>query len=149
MENKNYHVDIHASRERVWQVLWEDAYYREWTSHFTEGSHAVGEWKKGGKILFLDPNQQGMVSIIEELIPAEYMSFKHIGGVKDGVEDYTSPEIKKYVDAGARERYTLKEVDGKTSLDIDVDVDESYQEHFENTWPKALKALKELAEGDR
>ncbi len=72
------------------------------------------------------------------------MSFKHLGEVRDGVEDTTSEKVKVW--SGATESYTLNENDGKTEVVVDMDINEEFAEMFKNTWPKALKILKELAE---
>jgi len=45
-------IDINATKEKVWDILWNDATYTQWTSIFCEGSHAVSDWKEGSKILF-------------------------------------------------------------------------------------------------
>ena len=61
MENRNFSVDIKASREKVWNALWgDDSAYRKWSSAFTEGSYAVTDnWKEGTKVLFPDPKGSG------------------------------------------------------------------------------------------
>ena len=66
MTKQEFKVSINAPREKVWEVLWNDATYPAWTSAFSEGSHAVTDWKKGSKILFLDGKGSGMVSTIAE-----------------------------------------------------------------------------------
>ena len=38
--------------------------YRDWTSAFAEGSHFVGSWEEGARILFLGPSGDGMVATI-------------------------------------------------------------------------------------
>jgi uncharacterized protein YndB with AHSA1/START domain len=144
MEKQTYSIDINAPREKVWETLWGDSSYRAWTAAFAEGSHVKTDWKKGSKALFLDGKNQGMVSEIAESKPNEYMSFRHLGMVTDGKEDTESESVKKW--AGAMENYTLKADGGKTHLVIDIDIDESHKEYFENTWPKALDSLKRMAE---
>jgi hypothetical protein len=37
-------------------------------------------------------------------------------------------------------------VDEGTELAVDIDIPSSYQAYFEGVWPKALEAVKELAE---
>jgi hypothetical protein len=112
---------------------------------FCEGSHVNSDWKEGSKILFLDGKGNGMVSLVNQHRPSEYMSFKHIGILKDGVEDTDSEEVQKF--AGAQENYTLTTVEnGKTKLAIDVDTDDKYKDFFEGVWPKALQKVKEMAE---
>jgi hypothetical protein len=144
MVKQQFKTTINAPREKVWNILWDDATYRQWTSAFSEGSRAETDWKKGSKVLFLDGSGQGMAATIADNKPNEFMSIKHLGVVKDGVEDYDSPEVKAW--AGAMENYTLKTQDGKTELTIDMDITEEYKEMFAQMWPKALAKVKELAE---
>jgi len=144
MERKSFSISVNASREKIWDVLWSDSSYRQWTSVFAEGSRAETDWKKGSKVLFHDGKGDGMVSTIIENIPNEYMSIKHLGEVKNGIEDTTSEKVKQW--AGAMENYTLKEVNGKTELTVDMDIAEEYKDYFLTTWPKALEKIKELAE---
>jgi hypothetical protein len=144
MEKLNFSTNINAPKEKVWQTLWEDSTYRKWTAPFAEGSYAITDWNEGSKVLFLDGSGRGMVSKVAINKPNEYMSFEHLGEVKDGVEDTTSDAIKAW--AGARENYTLKEDKGVTTLSIDMDMDEKHKQYFVDTWPKALEQLKVLAE---
>lgn len=144
MEKMNFKTVINAAPEKIWNILWNDASYREWTAAFTEGSYAVTDWKKGSKVLFLDGKGQGMVSKIAENRPNEFMSIEHLGVVKDGVEDTSSEEIKGW--AGAHENYTLKKVNGKTELIVDMDVTDDFKDYFKETWPKALESVRRLSE---
>jgi uncharacterized protein YndB with AHSA1/START domain len=136
----HYTVDIDAPRERVWAVLWDDKTYRDWTSAFMEGSHAVSDWKEGSKIQFLDPSGNGMASIIEKKVPNERMTFRHIGEIKAGKED---PAPSSW--ANAREEYTLRDNGRGTTLTLDTDAADEHKEMFEKAFPKALQRLKELA----
>ena len=144
MEKHEFKITINGPREKVWKVLWDDASYREWTSVFAPGSCAKTDWKKGSEIQFLDEKNDGMISRVEENIPNEYMSIEHLGYVKNGVEDRESEEVKKWT--GAHENYTLKSVNGKTELVVDMDIADEYKDYFANTWPKALEKVKELSE---
>jgi carbon monoxide dehydrogenase subunit G len=144
MEKLHFKTSINAPREKVWEILWDDKTYREWTSAFQEGSYAETDWKKGSKALFLDGKGSGMVSRIEENIPNEYMSIEHLGEIKDGVEDTQGERVQQW--AGAHENYTLKNVDGKTELNIDMDITPEFAEMFSEMWPKALAKVKEIAE---
>ncbi|MEX2335837.1 MAG: SRPBCC domain-containing protein [Fulvivirga sp.] len=144
MEQQQFKTIINASREIVWDVLWDDASYPLWTSIFSAGSVAKTDWKQGSKVLFLSGEGEGMVSIIAEKKPNEFMSFKHLGTVKDGVEDLDSEETQAW--SGSLENYTLKAIDGKTELTVDMDITEEYMDYFREIWPKALEKVKELAE---
>jgi uncharacterized protein YndB with AHSA1/START domain len=148
MHKLHFSIDINAPKEKVWKTMLDDATYRVWTEAFTPGSHYVGEWSKGSKILFLAPGKtgemSGMVSRIKENRRHEYLSIEHLGVVQDGVEDTTSEAVKGW--AGALENYTFKETGGTTEVLVDLDTADEYKEMFQNIWPKALQKLKELAE---
>jgi len=147
MKRLTFSTHIRAPKNRVWHALWDDANYRQWTTVFHEGSHAVSDWQEGSKILFLGPEGSGMVSRIARLVPNEFMSFQHLGEMKSGVEDYTSAEAQGW--AGALENYTLREKDGGTELSVELDTENSFAEYFAGTFPKALARVKELAEAQR
>ena len=144
MNKINFEIIINAPRQKVWDVLWGETSYPEWTSVFSEGSHIITDYKKGSKVLFLDGKGQGMVSRIAEHIPPEYMSFEHLGFVKDGIEDTESEEVKKW--SGSHENYKLDEVNGKTRLQVDMDITEDFKDYFQNTWPKAMVRIRDLSE---
>ena len=149
MQKLHFSIFINAPKEKVWNTMLEDKTYREWTKAFNSGSYYKGDWSKGSKILFLGPNTKspgegGMVSRIAENIPYEFLSIEHLGIVKDGVEDTTSEEAKKW--APAFENYTLAEKNWGTELLIDMDSEDSSVEMFSKMWPEALQKLKELCE---
>ncbi|HLG38734.1 MAG TPA: SRPBCC domain-containing protein [Chitinophagaceae bacterium] len=145
MKKLNFSTNINAPKEKVWSTLWNDATYRAWTSAFAEGSYAkTDDWKEGSNILFLDGKGNGMVSMVSKNKPNEYMSFKHIGVVKEGVEDTSSEAVKGW--SGAMENYALKEENGKTTLLVEMDATDEFSDYLEKTWPKALEKLKSLAE---
>ncbi len=143
MEKQVFKTTLNAPRETVWNILWNDETYRVWTAPFSEGSRAVTDWKKGSKALFLGTDNSGMVSTIAENIPNEFMSIKHLGIVKDGVEDTESKEVQQW--AGALENYTLRSVGDNTELTIEMDTNEEFKDFFADTWPKALDKIKELS----
>ncbi len=138
---------IHAPKEKVWDTLWNDATYQQWTAVFSEGSKVIIDWNKGSKVLFLNGNNDGMLSMIGDVKPNEFMSFRHKGIVKNGVEDTESVASKEW--AGAMENYSLKSVDGATELTVELEPGDANQHslsYFLATFPKALGKLKELAE---
>lgn len=148
MKKLSFSVQISAPRTRVWSILWDDATYRQWTSAFSEGSHAVSDWQEGSKILFLGPNGDGMVSRIARLIPEAFISFQHLGEMKNGAE---VPVIVEGNDIweNAFENYTLRDHDGGTLLQVELDSDETYAEMFDGMFPKALAIVKSLAEAQK
>lgn len=147
MEKLKYSETINASKEKVWETLWSQETYGKWTSAFIEGSHAVTDnWKEGSKVLFLGPDKSGMVSEVAANKPYQFMSFRHLGEVKNGVEDTESERVKAW--AGSHENYSLTENNGVTTLDIEMDSNEEMKDYFTKTWPVAIEQLKQLAEAN-
>lgn len=145
MKRLIFFTTIQASRQKTWDTLWSKETYGKWTGVFSAGSHMITTMKEGDKVLFLSGSGEGMVSRIGKIIPNEYLSFEHLGMVKNGVEDTTSEEVKSW--KGAQENYILKGTDGITTLLVEMDTAEDMEQYFKETWPKALDLLKSLAEG--
>jgi L-rhamnose mutarotase len=140
MVTLKYKIYIDAPREKVWEKLWDDETHRKWAKAFTPEFHAKSDWNESDPIQFLDGKNNGMFGVIETKIDNEVMVFKHLGDMLDGVEverDW----------AGAREQYFLLNRDGKTKLKVSVDVLTESIDYMNETFPKALEALKLLAEG--
>jgi hypothetical protein len=144
MKKERFSIDINASKEKIWQILWSDDSYRHWTSVFNAGSYAVSDWKEGSKIQFLSSDGSGMFSVIEKNTPNEFMSFRHMGIIQDGQEQHIDQENEDW--SGATENYSLRETNGKTNLSVEMDVTDDFQQFFRETFPKALEKVKELAE---
>lgn len=139
MKNVKFLININAPKEKVWDTLWNDATYRQWTSVFAPDSHAVSDWKQGSNIKFIDGKGDGMFSIIEKKIPNQQMTFKHLGELKNGVE-----EKKDW--AGAMENYFLNETNETTELNIEMDINEEFEKYFSETFPKAVELIKQISE---
>lgn len=149
MTTQHYSIHISAPKEKVWDTMLSQDTYREWTTAFTEGSRYEGSWDQGSKILFIGPDPEtgkegGMVSRIKENRLYEFISIEHLGIMKDGVEDTTSEEAKKFTPA--YENYTFIEKDGGTEVSVDVDIAEEYADMFKDMWAKGLAKLKEISE---
>lgn len=149
MDKLRLSIVINAPKGKVWDTMLGAETYRAWTEPFMSGSHYVGDWNQGSKILFLAPEKEtgklsGIVSRIKENRRHEYISIEHLGVVVDGKEDTSSPEAKRW--AGALENYTFKESGGKTEVLVEQDMAEEYKQILADLWPKALGKLKVLAE---
>lgn len=140
MKKLIFTTTINASREKVWQALWDDANYRQWTAVFHPGSYAKSDWQEGSKIQFLTPEGDGMSSRIAKLIENEFISFEHLGEVKKGVEDFSAGWSDIF------ENYSLKETNTGTLLEATIYTNNDYVNYFEKTFPQALAKVKELAE---
>jgi hypothetical protein len=143
-------ITIDAPPKTVWHAMLDDEPYRRWTRVFAEGSHYVGDWNEGSKLLFLAEeggSSSGMVSRVAESRPYEFVSLEHVGIVANGVEDTTSEAARVW--SPAFENYTFEEVNGGTRVVVEMDINEEHHEMFAELWPKALEALKAVAEEGR
>lgn len=141
------HFDIHilAPREQVWRQMLYSPGYEDWTSAFCAGSSYKGSWDTGAQIRFLDPTGAGgMVSEIAEHRPAQYVSIRHLGFIRDGVEDTCSEAVRAW--APCYENYSFTDEAGGTRVRVALDLFGEYESYMKDTWPKALDRLKRLCE---
>ncbi|KUJ53372.1 SRPBCC domain-containing protein [Chryseobacterium sp. JAH] len=139
METLEFTIEINATPEKVWTVLWDDTSYRQWTSAFTKGSFYVGTWEEDSMMKFFDPNNNGMYSRVLKNDPNKEMVFLHLGEIFDGIE---VPQ-----DWGdATESYLLEETEEGTKLIAKIKTSEEFKGFFEDKFPNALQNVKNLAE---
>lgn len=149
MQKMHLSTQINAPKETVWHKMLDLDSYKDWTAAFNPGSYYKGDWSQGSKMLFLGPDPEtgeegGMVSRVAENREYAFMSIEHRGIIKNGIEDTTSEEARKW--SPAFENYTFTEKDGGTELTIDMDVEDEYMQMFSDMWEKALVKLKEICE---
>lgn len=144
MQKIHFSIWINASREKVWDTMLGDSTYRLWTKAFDPSSYFKGDWSEGSKMLFLGSEGEGMVSRVKENRPYEFISLEHVGILEDGVEDTTSEKVKVWTPSF--ENYTFNEKGGGTEVLVDMNAPDEYKTMFEESWPKALRDLKQLAE---
>ncbi len=151
MKKLQFRVSIEAPVKKVYDVmlgLSNKLNYEQWTALFNPTSTFEGSWDKGNKILFIgiDENGEkgGMVSEIVDNIPNRFVSIRHYGLLKANVEITTGPEVEKW--ANGRENYTFEEHNGLTTVTIDLDTADDFENYMNQTYPKALHKLKEICE---
>jgi hypothetical protein len=151
MKKLQFVKEINASAQKVYETmlgLKNKSTYEQWTATFNPTSTYEENWEKGGKMLFLGTDENGkkggMVSTIVEHQPALFVSIKHYG-ILDGDNEITSGEqVEKWT--GGHENYSFRENNGSTTLMVEIDTIEEYQDYFNDTYPLALDKLKEISE---
>lgn len=142
MKELQFSIEIHATKERVWDTLWQDETFREWASIIDPGTYMVGDLKKGNEIQFISAeNGYGVTSLVEKLTPGEFLLLRHAA---DTQEVGTREREKQWT--GGAESYSLSEKDGTTTLIVAFDVPSELEEYFTVNYPKALERVKVLAE---
>ena len=142
MQKMQFSIEIKAFRERVWNTLWEDTTFRDWGNIIDEGQYMVGEIKEGNEVQFISSvSGYGVTSLIEKLVPNQFVSFRQMADTKDGGKREREKEW-----TGGTENYSLAENDGVTTLTVGIDVPTGQEETFKVRFPKALERVKILAE---
>jgi hypothetical protein len=151
MKKLQFNVNINAPATRIYDTMLgitSKSTYEQWTALFNPTSTYEGSWDKGNKILFIGVDEKGekggMVSRIAEIIPYQFVSIQHYGLVKAGKEITEGPEVEKW--ANGLENYRFEEINGTTTLTVDLDTDEDFLDYMHETYPKALEKLKEICE---
>ena len=144
MKTLEFTVVIDADRETVWKTMLTLETYEKWAAPFCEGSTYEGSWEEGACIHFLAPGGDGMISVIAENRPFEFISIKHLGEIKNGIEDTESEEVRKW--APCFENYHFTDRGGSTEVKAVLDTLPCYEEFMTDAWPKAFAVLKSLSE---
>ena len=141
MKEMKFSTEILASKERVWNTLWQDKTLRKWAGIIDPGTYMVGELKVGGEIQFISGNGYGVTSLVEKLTPGEFVLLRHKADTQESGKKERNNEW-----TGGKESYALVEKDGTTTLTAAFDVPPEMEEYFNTNYPKALEQVKVLAE---
>jgi len=152
MKKIEFKITIASPAKNVWNIMLDRKTYKEWVKAGWPGSDYDGKWAKGEKIRFIGESadepavgQGGTLALIEEFKPYETILARHIAVINaDGSEDYDSEIAKGWV--GTLERYTFTESNGNTTLTVGLETNPDWEKMFQDGWPVALKALKEICE---
>lgn len=148
MEKLQFTVAIEASAQKVYETmlgLKNKETYNRWTAAFNPTSTYEGTWEKNTKMLFIGTDEKGekggMISMVEEHIPAKFVSIRHYGFVQGDKEVTEGEMVEKW--AGGHENYTFTETNGSTKVTVDIDVIDEYLDYFKKIYPESLQLLAE------
>ncbi len=141
MNLQHFEIDIHASKERVWDVLWNDKTLKLWAGIVDPGTHMVGELSEGHTVEFISGGGYGVTSLVVKLVPNEYVLMHHSQDTQDGGKNNRGDQW-----TGGKESYTVTENDGLTTLLLNLDVPDELDGVMSSVYPKALDKIKELSE---
>lgn len=142
MKELQFSIEIHATKEKVWDTLWRDETFRQWAGLIDPGTYMVGDLEEGNEVQFISANGYGVTSRVEKLITNEFLLLRHQADTK---EKGTQTREKQWT--GGQESYVLQETDGVTILTAEFGVPAELEEYFIVNYSKALEKVKLLAEG--
>ena len=151
MKKLQWKIDIAAPVATVYDRmlgLTNKSTYEHWTAAFNPSSSYEGNWENGSKMLFVGVDEHGamggMISKITEHTPQRYVSIQHVGMVQAGIEITDGPEVEQW--ANGLEQYTFEEHNGITTVTVNMDAAEDFEEYMNDTYPQALALLKASCE---
>lgn len=151
MKKIQFTITINAPANKVYTTmlgLSDKSTYEQWTALFNPTSTYQGSWEKGQKMLFVGVDEKGekggMVSRIADHVSNQFVSIQHYGLIKGSEEITTGPEVEKW--ANGLENYTFEESNGVTTVTIDLDTADEFEDYMNEFYPQALNKLKELCE---
>lgn len=144
MKQTQFSIEINATKERVWDTLWQDDSFRQWANIIDPGTYMVGDLKEGNEIQFISSqNGYGVTSLVEKLIPAEFLLLRHRADTQE-----SGKRERKKEWTGGKESYSLRQKGVSTTLSVAFDVPPALEEYFKVNYPKALALVKVLAESN-
>lgn len=143
MKHMQFSIEISATKEMVWNTLWQDKTFREWAGIIDPGTYMVGDLKEGNEIQFISGNGYGVTSLVEKLVDGEFTLLRHSADTQDEGKREREREW-----TGGQESYSLTEKDGTTTVSVTFDVPPEMEEYFAVNYPKALDRVKILAENN-
>lgn len=142
MNEMKFTIDINASKEKVWNTLWQDETFRKWAGLIDPGTYMKGELAAGNEVEFISAeNGYGVTSLVEKVTPNEFLLLRHQADTQN-----TGADTREKEWTGGAESYALTENDGMTTLTAAFDVPPELEEYFQENYPKALAKVKDLAE---
>ena len=151
MEKLNFEININAKASKVFDTMLgisNKSSYEQWTALFNPTSTYEGDWRKDSKMLFIGTDDKGekggMLSRIVEHIPNQFISIQHYGLVQQDREITEGPEVEKW--ANGFENYTFNEINGITTVRVELDTTAEFTDYMNQTYPNALNKLKEICE---
>ena len=139
MKLLEYTIQINATPEKVWDVLFTQDNYKKWASAMNEGTYFEGTWEEGTIMKFLDPKNNGMYNLVEKNIPNKQLSMKHLGWILEG-------ELSPQGWEDSTVEYVLEPKDNGTLLIGKVNSLDEFVDFFNSKYPKNFENIKNLAE---
>ncbi|HYG14139.1 MAG TPA: SRPBCC domain-containing protein [Bacteroidia bacterium] len=137
-------VEIKASKEKVWDILFDTEKSKAWYEAFMAGSHAEGNWTKDSLMLFKDAEGTGLAARVVEITPGELVDLQYEAVVYNGKLNYDDQEAQDW--KGLHETYRVTGNGVATTLAIESGVPDRFFGSMDEAWDNAIKKIKELAE---
>ena len=142
MKKLTFTIGIHASKEKVWDALWQYESFQDWAGYIDPGTYMVGDLALGNEVQFISSeNGYGVTSLVDQLVLHEWLVLKHQADTQD-----TGASQREKEWTGGAETYRLIEHDDTTTLTVTIDVPFDLVQVMDEAYPKALGRVRVIAE---
>lgn len=135
----NLTEEIGVTRAKMWEILTNQSYTRQWANEFSAGAYVETDYKPGSDVVWKD--KDGNVGAKGKVVDREDARLLKLAFYDDINSAGQVPS------GGYSETYLLSENNGKTKLEIKAGSlsTKDYNAHVP-LWKKAVAKMKELAE---
>lgn len=137
-------IEIAATPEKVWSVLFTIDSYQEWAKEFSAGSTFTGDFDADSVVQFTDASNNGVIARVVKNESPEALVLEYEGAIIQGEVVYEGPAAEAM--NGGIESYILETTPVGTLLTIYSDVGEEFVQATTNAWDAALVIIKNLSE---
>ena len=141
MKLLEFTTQISAAPEKVWNVLFTQDSYGNWSSAMNSGTYFEGNWEEGSIMKFLDQKNNGMYNLVEINKENQLLRMKHLGWIIDG-------ELSPQGWEDSTVTYILEPDDNGTLLKVEVNSLDEFVEFFNTKYPQNLELIKNLSESE-
>lgn len=145
MQTLEFKISIKASKQHVWETMLHPVTYKQWVMKSWPDSSYEGTWAKDQEIRFVSSTGAGTLARIIEYKPYDLILANHIAIINAGGSlDKDSDMAKGWI--GTKEQYTFTTKGDETLLTVTIAANPQWIAMFNEGWPEALTALKEICE---
>ncbi len=139
MKLLHYQIQIDASAEKVWEVLFTQDSNKRWPSALNENTYFEGNWEQGSMMRFLDQDNNGMYNLVVKNSHGSELSMKHLGWILDG-------ELSPQDWEDSTVTYILEPNENGTMLHAKVNSLDEFVDFFNSKYPQNFEKVKILSE---
>lgn len=132
-------TQVKAGKEKIWDILTDPQYTKQWASAFSPGTYVETDWQEGSEVVWKDATGDvGAKGIVTTHVPNSQL----IVSFYDDVNAWKGDPLGEYA-----ERYSVSEKDGVTTLNFEAGpLPLKYVKSHSVLWDKAIKIIEELAQ---
>lgn len=129
-------IEIDAPIEKVYEVLVNSQFTRQWGNAFSEGAYVESDWKPGSEVVWKDKDGNvGAKGVVIENEPLRKITVAFY-------DDVNTPAPGQY-----KEVYSVQPQQQQSQLNISAGaLEEEHAKSHGPLWDKALQVIKQLAE---